>query len=76
QDDSGRALDREDLEAMAVELGLVPVGAVTKTRCEVLVAADVCSISGKARKAREFGKPIFAISQFLEWAQGRSGSAC
>lgn len=75
-DASGRALEREDLEAMAVELGLVPVGAVTKTRCEALVAADVCSTSGKARKAREFGKPILAISQFLEWTDGRSGSAC
>lgn len=75
QDGEGRALEREDLEGMAIGLGLVPVGSVTKTRCDVLVAADVCSASGKARKAREFGKPILAISEFLEWAAHRPGSA-
>lgn len=65
----GTSLGREDMELMAVDLGLEPVGSVTKSRCEALIAADTSSMSGKAKKAREFGKPVFGIPEFLEWAQ-------
>ncbi|MDY5152846.1 PIF1-like helicase [Actinobaculum suis] len=40
---------------------------VSKTMCDVLVARDLASTSGKAKKAREFGKPIIEQSQFEDW---------
>lgn len=48
---------------------------MTKTRCDVLVAADPASQSGKARKAREWGKPILDVEHFLDWAYGREQQA-
>jgi hypothetical protein len=44
------------------------VQSVTKTRCEVLVTAEAGTQSGKARKAQEYGKPVFTADEFLEWA--------
>lgn len=66
----GVPLDREDLHHIAVERGLVPVGNVSQTRCDVLVAAEPASQSGKAKKAREWGKPILAVTDFLAWSDG------
>lgn len=68
-DASGTMFERDDMKVMAVDLGLVPVDSVTKSRCEALIAADTSSMSGKAKKAREYGKPVFGIPEFLEWAQ-------
>ena len=48
--------------------GLTPVKSVTKTRCEVLVTAEAGTQSGKARKAQEYGKPVFTADEFLAWA--------
>ena len=53
---------------MAASAGLTPVKSVTKTRCEVLVTAEAGTQSGKARKALEYGKPVFTADEFLEWA--------
>jgi hypothetical protein len=44
---------------------------VTKTRCEVLVTAEAGSQSGKARKAREYGKPVFCVDEFFAWLAGK-----
>ena len=49
--------------------GLRPVANVSKTRCDVLVCAEVGSQSSKARKAAEFGKPIVLAADFLAWAE-------
>lgn len=68
-DGSGTQYERSDMERVALSVGLEPVGSVTKTKCDVLVAADTSSMSGKAKKAREFGKPIFGAGEFLKWAQ-------
>lgn len=65
--DEGRVLDRDDMERMAASAGLVPVGSVTKTRCEVLVTAEAGTQSGKARKAQDYGKPVFTVEEFLGW---------
>ena len=51
-----------------VRAGLRAVGSVTKTRCEVLVAADLATQSSKARKAAEWGKPVYSVAEFLRWA--------
>jgi hypothetical protein len=50
---------------------LAPVRSVTKTRCEVLVIAEAGTQSGKARKAQEYGKPVYTADEFLAWCQRR-----
>ncbi len=68
----GRAWRRPDLEVLARENGWVPVGSVTKKNCDVLVAADTSSMSGKAKKARAYGKPVVSVAEFLDWDQSRA----
>jgi DNA polymerase-3 subunit epsilon len=48
---------RSALERELRDLGLVPWRAVTR-KVKLLVAADPDSLSGKARKARDYGIPI------------------
>ncbi|OFN34253.1 AAA family ATPase [Corynebacterium sp. HMSC072A04] len=40
---------------------------MSKTRCDLLVARDVASMSRKAQAAREFGKPIISQEDFEYW---------
>jgi DNA polymerase-3 subunit epsilon len=61
----GKKFDRTDLEAWAAQAGLQPVSSVTKKGCDLLVAADPSSMSGKAKKARDYGKPIMSIEDFV-----------
>jgi ATP-dependent DNA helicase PIF1 len=70
QDDDGRVVDRDAMHDLAARAGLVPVATVTKTRCDAVVSAELGSQSGKARKAREYGKPVFSASEFLTWQRG------
>jgi hypothetical protein len=67
EDAQGRIVERDEMQRMAVAAGLVAVPSVTKTRCEVLVTAEVGSQSGKARKALEWGKPVFSAAEFFAW---------
>lgn len=64
---SGNSIDRADLEALAAKVGLHPVRDVTKKGCDLLVAADVASMSGKAKKAREWGIPVISIEKFITY---------
>ncbi len=64
----GEQLKREALEAIADKSGLRPLGSVTKKHCDLLVAADVSSASGKAATARKFGIPVVSVADFLEAA--------
>lgn len=57
--------DRAELESVAATLGLQPVRSVTKKNCDLLVAADPSTQSGKANKARQYGKPIMALEEFV-----------
>lgn len=70
-DDTGKPWDRAELEYLAEKCGLVPVTNVTKTKCEVLIAAEAGTQSGKAKQAVKFAKPIFTAQQFLAWTQSR-----
>lgn len=62
----GESFDRSALEHMAAIAGLVPVRSVTKKNCDLLVAADVVTDSGKARKARAYGIPLMSVADFVE----------
>ncbi|WP_102141922.1 AAA family ATPase [Mycobacterium hubeiense] len=70
QDASGQIVERDEMERLAAKAGLTPVKSVTKTRCEVLVTAEAGSQSGKARKAQEYGKPVFSADEFFAWLAG------
>ena len=62
----GEAVGRDALERLAALAGLVPVSSVTKKNCDLLVAADTSSSSGKARKARDYGIPVQSVADFVE----------
>jgi ATP-dependent DNA helicase PIF1 len=67
QDSTGQIVERWEMEQLAKAAGLTPVKSVTKTRCEVLVTAEAGTQSGKARKAQEYGKPVFTADEFFAW---------
>ena len=64
-DAEGNAIERETLERLAAQAGLQPVNSVTKKSCDLLVAADSASTSGKARKARDYEIPVIDVATFL-----------
>ncbi|WP_211218234.1 hypothetical protein [Ruania albidiflava] len=68
---SGRSLGRPQMEDLARAGGLHPVPSMTKTRTDVLVTAEAGTQSGKARKAREYGKPVLDAGQLLAWLAAR-----
>ena len=61
----GHVANRAMLEKIATLAGMLPLKSVTK-KCDVLVAADPLSQSGKARTARDRGIPIISIQDFLD----------
>lgn len=61
----GTPTTKEDLARLAATAGLQPVGDVTKAGCDLLVASDPASASGKAKKARGWGIPVIGIAEFL-----------
>ncbi len=61
----GEKLSREQLESLAANAGLQPVSNVTKKGCDLLVAADPASRSGKSGNARKFGIPVVSVDEFL-----------
>lgn len=61
----GCELPRTALADIAEQVGLEVVETVTKKNCDLLVAADRNSQSGKALKARQFGIPIVEVRHFL-----------
>lgn len=67
-DPRGRALSKTDLEFFIIEKGLNWTPSVTKTKCDVLIVAEMGTQSGKARKAKEWGKPVFSAADFFAWA--------
>jgi len=61
----GAELPRAVLCDIAGQMGLYVVDSVTKKHCDLLVAADASSQSGKAAKARKFGVPVVEVRRFL-----------
>lgn len=64
---TGETIDREDLEALAARVGLHPTKDVTKKGCDILVAADESTMSGKAKRAREWGIPVISVQKFITY---------
>ena len=62
---NGKHFERDELEHLAARAGLQPVGSVTKRGCDLVVAADASSLSGKAKKARQYEIPIMEVADFL-----------
>ena len=58
-------MEREKLEALAAAFGMQPVSSVSKKGCDVLIAADTSSLSGKAQKARGWGIPVVGVEEFM-----------
>ncbi len=65
-DDEGNPIERDVLEQLAAEGGLQPVSSVTKKACDLLVAQDPESLSGKAQKAIKWGIPVISVAEFLK----------
>jgi len=63
---NGEELSRETLESYATTNSLIPVSSVTKKTCDLLVAADKSSMSGKTKKARDYGIPVISVKEFLD----------
>ena len=61
----GTQIPRDYLEKTAAQAGMQPVGSVTRKNCDLLVAADSSSRSGKTRKARDYGIPVMTVEEFL-----------
>jgi DNA polymerase-3 subunit epsilon len=59
----GELMTRELAENLAVQAGLIVAPRVTKS-VDILVVADPNSMSGKARKAREYGIRIISEASF------------
>lgn len=68
----GREYAREDMENLATKAGLVVKSNVSRTQCDLLIAADPASQSRKARNAAQFGKPIYCAQDFITWVQAHS----
>lgn len=68
----GDEIPRSKLQRLATEIGLVPVSNVTASACQLLVAADPDSRSGRAAKARKFGIPIAGVDDYLAALQTRT----
>jgi len=64
---SGNTIPRSELESMAAKVGLHPVNSVTKRGCDFLIAADDATMSGKAKKAREWGIEVLSVDKFISF---------
>ncbi len=68
----GAKVSRSELTALASEFGLKAVNTVSKKGCDLLVAADPASQSGKARTARKNKLPVASVADFLAADHGSS----
>lgn len=59
--------ERAHMEFLARRAGLIVKNNVSRTQCDLLIAADPTTQSRKARDARQFGKPIYSAKEFLAW---------
>ncbi len=60
--------ERSYYEDILRDRGLEPWNGVTK-KVRLVIAADPDSLSGKARKARDYGIPVVGVEEFLDSAR-------
>lgn len=65
KDSDGMELTRDFMHEVAISKGFIPVNSVTKKSCDLLVSADVNSMSGKTKKARNYGIPVMSVIDFF-----------
>lgn len=65
QRSDGSPIERHELESLAARIGCQPVAGVSKKGCDLLVAADPLSQSGKAQKARQSSVRVIGVDAFL-----------
>lgn len=70
----GETVSKKDLTTIAIDCGLKVVDTVTKRGCDVLIAAQMGTQSGKAKKAYKYSIPVFPVEEFLEWATVKQSS--
>jgi DNA polymerase-3 subunit epsilon len=70
----GEPISREVAEQLATQAGLIVLPRVTK-KLDILVVADPDSLSGKAKKAREYGIRIIADVAFWQIIGVKEGSS-
>jgi len=68
----GSEITKEQLAQISAAAGLQPIGSVSKSGCDLLVASDPTTSSGKAGNARKWGIPVMSIDEFLD-SIGSSG---
>ena len=61
----GASVSGETMEEVAADAGLEPVSRVTKSACDLLVAADPASSSGKTKAARRRDIPVISTAEFF-----------
>ncbi|MGP6172542.1 AAA family ATPase [Corynebacterium sp. A21] len=65
---NGQVLRKDDeLAPICTDLGLEYKKSMSKSKCDLLVAGDVASMSRKAQAAREYGKPVVSAADFESW---------
>lgn len=64
-DAQGVPIERADLEIIAAAKGFQSVKSVTKKGCDLLVAEDSETRSGKGQNAQKWGIPIMSVQEFL-----------
>lgn len=69
---TGTPVQREDLVFFTRRYALEPVDSVTKSTCQLLVAADPSTMSRKAKDARRFGIPIASAADFQAALTGQA----
>jgi DNA polymerase-3 subunit epsilon len=65
KDSEGVDLTRDFMHEVAISKGFIPVDSVSKKNCDLLVSADVNSMSGKTKKARNYGIPVMSVIDFI-----------
>ena len=61
----GTNISKDYLKNCAALAGMQPVKSVSNKNCDLLVAADTSSQSGKMLNARKYGLPVMTVAKFL-----------
>jgi len=59
------SLGKAALRKLMATVGLVEVNSVTISKCDLVVAYNSSSMSGKAKRARDLGKPVLSSEEFV-----------